>query len=411
MNTGFPRKLVGLTVAGLTALSFLITLGIGAYQLHFQLPYDAYSALNEAPWAEMNVRTMRFEEAADFTRAKQRLHTYIKEAAANANPTPDFLLGSLHHTLAQNKEAAYYYKRAIERTQGQWYQETVFQYLLQDAHAALAEIYYKGKDFPAAKTELAKAGNVESMEDGPLYTALQNVLEDPSRADYHFELGQAYRDNLRLEDARREIAQALELSEDPVFHQRVENYLLTEMPAHTRDLSPITRYQALAGSYFGEEDRLRSVACLERVIRANPEFEWSYITLGNVYRDMRKYPQARKYAEIATKLNPKSHLAYTTLGDLALDEENYLQAVTHFSRAREILAPYSDSYHRQLLANIEVQLGFSHELLENPTAANRHYSSALALAPEESEDYEYAATAMNRLKEHASVDKKLYSSR
>ncbi len=414
MNTSdekFLFKLVGAISAGLIAVALIVTGAISLFQFHVVLPAEAYYSLKKDPWKDVNAQLMTFRGHHDFERAEHALLSSIK-TNPNDSPVPYYLLASLYDLWGKPEESRNYYMECLKQVRSHWYHQTVYQYLAQDAAAALALNYYENNDRESAIRYLDQAGNLEGHRDAYLLTALKNVLQSPDRADYHYDLGQELRHILKVELARKELETALKLSTDPSFRLKVHGVLATSMPATVTQLDPMARYYNLAGDSHESEGQNLSLAArfYEKAIQETPDFEWPYHHLGLVHREMKQYSQAKKYALKAVELNPNFYLAYLTLGDIELDRENYASAIHHFTQARSILMKHRDDYHQSLLANIENQLGFSYEILRDNDNAERHYNLALENTAISAEDYDYASEAVERMQDLKRTSKHLYTS-
>lgn len=207
---------------------------------------------------------------------------------------------------------------------------------------------------------------------------------------------------LKLKQGRAEMVTAEKLSTDPDLKVRIHNYLKTKMPRMDRDLSPMARYYTLAGDAYEysekDKDLKKAAYYYERAIKSAPDFELGYHQLSSVYQEQFEYAKALDCARKAIQINPNFYLAYLTMGDIELDRENYKAAADYFSKAQGIVGKLQDKYHTDLSANIENQLGFTYESLEQNREAISHYKRALQLSTSDSDDNDYAREALERLK-------------
>ena len=396
--------LVGVSTFILLSFATIITGGVTFFQLYVMMPDQAYSSVIDGDWEKFNPRLMAFKTPTDFDRAETRL---FLERTASKNPNDkivsSYLLASLYEYQGKNNKATAEYQETLKKIDSSWYQSVIYKYFKEDIHASLAIIYYEDKKPAEALAQLDLITEMDLHANRYLLMAMRNTLEDPERADFHFTLGKELSHVLKLKQARAEMQTAERLSTDPDLKLRIHNHLKTKMPRSNKDLSPMVRYYTLAGDTYEYDTDLQDLKqaayYYERVISQAPDFELAYHQLSNIYHKQAQYGKAVEYARKTVELNPDFYLAHLTMGDVELDRENYKAAAAHFKNAQSIVATLKDQYHVDLSANIENQLGFAYESLEQSREAVAHYKKALQTATEDSDDHAYAKDALQRLKE------------
>lgn len=401
-----------LVVVILTALSMMIMGAISlaaAVQFYVILPGQTYDLMAEDPfWSKLDVENMRFKAEKDFADAEFYLNSAASKGRHKDSPLPHFLLGKLYQIQSRNPEAIAQLEQARQDINGSWYNRTAYREYTDDLNGRLAILYYENNKETEARAAVGRVSDAWNTAAPELVGALANRLEDPDRADYRINLAEAFRHHLKIAHARTELQAALSLSKDPMTRNEIKTQLSTQFPQHLKDLTPMVRYYSLAGQKLESDNELRQAADFyEIAVRQNPMFEWGYNELAIIYRRMQDYKRAARYANEALRLNPHYYNPYLTLGDIALDQDNYKEAIAHFSKAQEIIALYPDPDSVATDANIDNQLGFAYEQMEDIIMAEAHYRKAMKKSSEGVDngcdclnaEYEYAESALNRLAE------------
>ncbi len=402
---------ITLVFLGFTGLVGLIGAGLSLFGVFVVLPAQTYTAMSSPEWADVNVRLMGFTSPEDFRKAETNL---LGRTKSENDPISLYLLGSLYQATNRPQLASEAYRKTISVAKTNWWQETANQYIRDDAYAGLAVLRYENNQPTLALSDLNKISDIGYQEDFALLSTLKNSLENPRRADYHFDLAKELRQQLKFPQAQKELTLALQLSTDPATRVKIENYQKAHMPKTAKALNPYVRYLCLAGNAHGDPDQggslKEAVAFYEAASEQDPTFDLVYQQLASVYKEMGDYTRADRYAKIAMNKNTQQYLPYVTLGNIALANEQYPDAIARFNQARGILATLQDDDHATLLANIENQLGFTYELLEDGQNALVHYQQAYHLSQERldivnaegvhpfSEDYTYAQDGIKRAK-------------
>lgn len=382
----------------------LIVASVAAMFFFLYLPWNTFDAINYQPeWRPVNVRTMAFTEPEEFATAESKLKKLVSKKGNEGDPIPNYLLGSLYQSMDRRDEAMKSYEntvKAVSAGSTNWYDRILYKGYVDDAHGQMALLAYQGKDDERARGELGMIKDLSELSDAEMLIALNDVLEEPSRADYHFRLGLALHHALDLPNARREYEQAVALSTDPKLKLEAEHYLTARMPKKGKVISPMALYYIKAGDYSENEasDLDRAVVFYDKAIQAAPDFEWAYYHLGMVYRELHNEKKSVEYSRKALSLNPDFFLPYLTLGEVAMDRENYQQAIIYYNKAMALGANLLETEESGMTANIQNQLGYAYEQMDKVGVALSHYKEALEIAEEDSEDYAYAEEAIERLK-------------
>jgi tetratricopeptide (TPR) repeat protein len=390
-----------------------ILLGLGGYYLYIHLPETRFAQTYEAPWKTSNVNGMNFHHRADFKKARHSLLNSIQTGNSRHDPVPHFLLAELYNTTYETRDAIQAYRHVIRLGEESWFNKLAYRNFLNKAHAALALLYYEQEKPKAVLAELNAISNLSETESPSLLRALKDCIENPDRADFHMLLGKELRQHLKLALAAREMKTAVRLSQSPQLRLEAVNYMKTQMPKQLKDLSPLARYFSLAGeAHQYQHDDLERAADYYKLATAEmPDYEWGYNELAIIHREKRDFARAIEYANRAIHLNPNFYNPYLTLGDIALDQENYQQAIRYFETAQNIIRRLPCEDADSLAANIENQIGYAYELLEQPELAAQHYQNALMTSAEgvdedSADDYDYAQEGLSRVKElpHQKLD-------
>jgi tetratricopeptide (TPR) repeat protein len=104
-------------------------------------------------------------------------------------------------------------------------------------------------------------------------------------------------------------------------------------------LSPTTANRvALATAYMRSNQQARALPLLENALAKSPN-DWDLqITVGRLYRDQRRFAEAAKYLETATKLKPDAAEGWSELAGVLTLLKQYPQALAALDRIRELNA-------------------------------------------------------------------------
>lgn len=404
--TSQPTRPVMLMIgSGLLALSATLLVSTAGF---FSIwPDVAYERLASDTWQPYNVQYRPFKSADDFSRAERHLKQMVKAKETGRDPVPHFLLAELYHAMDRRAEALAYYNRTENLVNASWYHRTTHRRLREEALGAQAILYYMNNEPEKALAKLAYIPDFQDLSRSKLLTVLNASLNQPERADLRLLLGKRLWHELRLAKAKEELRHAEQLGQSPHLRREAAHYAESQLPRHLQELSPLGRYFSLAGEAYQHETQQMGEAAqfYEQALQENPNFEWGYNELAIVYRQMKEFTKAEASARKALALNPGFYNPYLTLGDIALDQGHYDTAIGHFMQAQQLIQQTPLDSTRNMLANIENQLGFAHESLNQPEQAIQHYRAAMRAAQagntdERAElDYDYAQMAIQRIAE------------
>jgi len=168
---------------------------------------------------------------------------------------------------------------------------------------------------------------------------------------YHYNMGNRYLNERKLELAIIEYLQAVELApNNPDIH----NFL------------------GLA--YFFNKQYPEAIGTLEKVLQIDPNYSDAHNNLGMVYNEIGN--QSKAIEEFRLALQNPNYLhrerAYYNLGNIALNQENYDEAIFCFSKAAETEPSMADAYYR---------LGMAFEKIGRVDQALENYQQAIKLQP------------------------------
>jgi tetratricopeptide (TPR) repeat protein len=375
----------------------LLLLGIG-YYIYVDLPESTFARTDAAPWREHNVASLTFKTPADFAKARSILSADTKRPENQNDPTAAYLLAELDNTLNASNPAIQMYQQVIRIADKNWYSRFAYRNFLSHAHAALAILYYEHGKPAQAKSELDAIPDFSETNQANLLQALRDSIESPDRADFHLLLGKELRHQLKLTLASRELQTAERLSPSPQLTLEAANFMKTQMPKSLKELPPMLRYYSLAAE--ASENPTQAAAFYEQAVQQIPSYEWGYNELAILYRTMKQYDTASDRANRAIAINPDFYNPYLTLGDIALDRTDYTAAIRYFETAQRIIQRFPSEDSQSLNANIENQLGYTHELMNQIQEAAHHYQLAMLAAADgdmdTTADYEYAQEGLAR---------------
>lgn len=389
---------LGLSVSLLLAVS-AFAVGVGRTYLPDHAAQDPFSQR----WASLNVERYNFQTPQDFKAAQAQLINTALHAKSQPTAVPTLLLADLLNTLGRHQAAIFFYRKAIELSESDWFHYQRMTSLSAQAHEKLALLYYEQGDTSASLAEIKTLPELEETANNPgLLSALQNCLEFPERADFHWVLARELKLIYKLPQAQAEAEKAMRNSPSTPLKFQVKAFQKAEMPLKPEKLSAMARYYMIAGDTQAFMDNYEGARVYyQKVIHEAPDFEWGYNALANMLRHLKKYPQANQAAGKAIALNPNFYHSYFTQGDILLDQDHYQEAITSFRAGLDLLdqAPTEEGdVHR---ANVENQLGFAFEGLHQYSQAAQHYHRALVTAQQnesnEETDYTYAQQGLIRL--------------
>jgi len=221
------------------------------------------------------------------------------------------------------------------------------------------------------------------------------VALDPSYRSAHYQLGLAYRELGRLEEAERSLAQGMLAQPRPL-----PDPLTTELRRLT--VGPAARLQ-LALQFLEAGRPERAVRMLESLNRGAPEDIVVLNNLGVALQRLGELPRAQECLQEAARLAPEEPSTWINLAHLALAANTSARALEHAERA-VTLAPDS--------ARARYVRGKVHARQRKQAEAAADFEAALLLDPREHEalaelgavrlalgEYAAARATFTRLKE------------
>lgn len=125
--------------------------------------------------------------------------------------------------------------------------------------------------------------------------------------------------------------------------KRIHDLEVAYLAAKRKTLRTRGRRTAQIVGLLREADELRDRGELEEaerkyvsVVALDPKNVDAYENLGNLYLEMKKYPEAREALQFLLKFRPNDASVRTSMGEVALAEEKLDEAVGHFRRAVDL---------------------------------------------------------------------------
>ena len=405
-------------VISLCGIYFVMLVPLSVYQQSF----------DEDPWRPLNINGGGIRSIQSLQQAEQQLTRLIQNQTDPIQSA--FLLASLKERKYRNKEAIQLYESVLNQIKPSAFNQITYQYFARDTQNALLRLHYlEGNGEGYYKTLDANEAFLKNKTDfTPLTEALLNVIENPKRADYRLVLAQQFHENLDLSAAKKEYQAALALSQDPHLKQEAQMALVRKFHRKLEHVpQEVFTWMRLADDLEVKRfETEKAQKIYQYIVDQVPDFEWGWFHLAQTHKALENPTKAIEFSRKAIRLNPDYPLPYLLLGDLALDNNAYEEALGYFSKAlNPIYAHYDDDV---TMANVENQIGYCHEQLENLDQAQVHYENAMKRLDEgfkamlmktasaedwddfdmdatldefrsEDEDYQYAQEALNRLAE------------
>ncbi len=383
---------VGITASLVFIGASIVTVVATVLHMYFYLPINSYdSFLSSNHTKTYSVFSPEFIDFNTFSTAKIALSGKIDTAkTASDRIEAQFLYAQLLDTLDDDSEALKAYDTFITEAKGTWYQSLKYEFMKDDAYSAKAIIYYEQGELDKAQAEIDTILDFENVSNAKMVALIFELAENPDSAHTHFMLGKAFKEQLKLNQARKEFDLAYANATDPQFKTIVGNYRTARMPHSEFSLTPTGRYYALMADAQDKDmaannDHVlqqRTLILYRKALKENPGYVWGYHHLGLHYMEQKQFKQAASYTKKALKLDPDYYLAHLTLADIEMEQDHYQKAIQHFNRALSIIKTYNDPSHKALVANIQNQIGYSLESVHKNQEAINYYKQAAEMSEE-----------------------------
>jgi len=187
-----------------------------------------------------------------------------------------------------------------------------------------------------------------------VWQSVISILEDvvkkaPTNARQHVNLGVAYSDAGRLDDAIREYKRGIEL--DPGYPEAYNN---------------------LANAYNRKGMYQEAVKEYLKAIKMKPDYKEAHNNLGSAYCNMGLYEKAVQEHKIALKINPECEKSHNNLGVAYSFMGRYREAIEEYKKALRI---------RPDFLKARSNLGLAYSLLGEYDKAIREYLKVLQVKP------------------------------
>ncbi len=303
----------------------------------------------------------------DIVKSKMLLDRLKTQAADD--PRPLYFMGRVSEDLDQYDEAAKDYKAAIQKAKG---------FLL--ARVALARLFLKQKNIPAALDQLSKANKVDGKSAlvhtgfGEVYYAQDNlrlaekefreaIKLDPELASAHFNLGNTLRDEKKYDEASKE-------------------YELTGKISPKYPDLPLE----MGYNLYLKGEHSKSLEIFESAIQENPKDDRLYVRAGLAAKASKDTDSAIRYFQSATGLNNTNAEALYQLGLIYQEKKDNDKALDMFKKAGEIQKDRAD---------IHYHMGLSYQAIDMVRDAVDEYREAIKLEPNFTEALIHLADALS----------------
>lgn len=260
---------------------------------------------------------------------------------------------------------------------------------LPEAETLYRQILQVQPDHPDALHLLGVIAHQVGQHDLAVRYISQAIASDRPRAEFHNNIGEAYRAQGKLEEAVGHYRQALALN--PAYAEAYNNLgtvlreqgKLEDAAAHYRQalaLKPgYTEACNNLGNALKEQGELEeAVAYYKQALALSPAFAEAYNNLGSALKEQGKLGEAVVQYKRALTLKPIFAEAYNNLGAVFLEQGQLEEAVAHYQQALALKPGYAEASYN--LGNLWREQGKLEE-------AVGHYRRALALKPGHTEAY------------------------
>ncbi len=255
--------------------------------------------------------------------------------------------------------------------------------------------------------------------EGLLDLSLKWVEGNPNDAIAWFNLGVAYLELHRYDDAVDACQQALKIKPDYVsswinlgysYHelQRKEGAIDALQQALKIEPDLALAWYNLGIIYDELKQYEKAIEAYQQALKAKPENASAWINLGNIYGELQRYDEAVDTYLQALKIEPDNDTAWRRLGTVYLQLERYVDAVTPFQEALRI-NPNETS--RKGLELTYAALAIDHGQSGNQKAALDVVEKLREIAPQKADELEELVTPYSTIAKQGREDNDIKSSR
>jgi len=194
----------------------------------------------------------------------------------------------------------------------------------------------------------------------------------PHKERTHHNLGYAYYEDGRLEEAQKEFEEALALNPGYtlslynlglVFYQKgmTKEAIRWYEKALKQDRPHPETYYNLGLAYYQEGLYLDSVNAFRTFLKVKPDYENAYNNLGLAYQRLKQWDHAKDSFEEELRRNPENPNTQVYLGDLYYELKDYTVAVVHFKRALTYPHVSDPERIKRIVVSIEKKKSKKHE--------------------------------------------------
>ena len=233
---------------------------------------------------------------------------------------------------------------------------------------------------------------ISSAQLGKLDHALQAfekmAVLDPNRASTHFNIGNALKDQGRIEDAIDAYTRALSINPE---YKPAANNLVTALKSlgnmgenRLKKLVEV-RYEAKANSLLKTALDLQLNGKLERAIKGykeaiaiKPDYADAFLNMGTALADQGKLEEAMEAFSKALAIKPDYASAHNNMGNALKDQGKLAQAIERYKKAIAIKPDYADAF---------LNIGTALADQGRPDEAIEAYKKALSIKPNYAASY------------------------
>jgi TonB family protein len=238
-----------------------------------------------------------------------------------------------------------------------------------------------------------------TLPDGDdLTQAMQDVASNPSSAEAHFSLSEAYRDAEQCDKAVAELETAIELRPDfeeayeslaEIYHE--QKFYDLEITSYQRGVAAMPQsveLLKLLGDILNDRKRYAdSLDVFQKVLDIDAEDVTALGGTGWAYFNLKRYYDAKEVLLRLLQINPDDNQANYTLGASYLAEQNYEQALAMYAKVLDSKSSFHD------LNKVYEEAGRCYAHTQRFAEAIDSFTKALEINPATFQDYCLLGTA------------------
>ncbi|MFH1413331.1 MAG: tetratricopeptide repeat protein [Candidatus Omnitrophota bacterium] len=223
--------------------------------------------------------------------------------------------------------------------------------------------------------------NIYWRESIPFYQRTLKYAPDSWRL--HNNLGLAYQEANKSEDAIRSFRRAIEIKPDYAEGYHNLGYIsmslgrkeeAVDLFKKALDIEPDLpdAYSNLGAIYYTNNQKAEAISAYQKALEINPNFAKAYNNLGVIYLSLNRKEEAKRLIEKAIAIDPDYSDAYNNLGNIYSSIQRFREAVSFYKQALKINPQNASAYYN---------LGLAYEALNQKAEAISAYQKALEINP------------------------------